>query len=72
MTGTYRFVLWLLMSFNKGINVHVRHPESWKRNYKGKNISHLFDTDNSNHLRNMIKLQDFLGKLFKRVGTKSL
>lgn len=33
---------------------------------------HLFDTDNSNGSRNMIKLQDFLGNLFETVNTKPL
>ena len=28
--------------------------------------------DNSNGLRNMIKLQNFLGKLFEGMGTESL
>lgn len=37
-----------------------------------KETIHLLDTDNSNDLMNMIKLQNFLGKLFERVGTESL
>lgn len=44
--------------------------EKWM--IRKKNIIHLLDTDNSNDLINMIKLQNFLGKLFERVGTESL
>lgn len=41
-----------------GMTVPVRRPQSWKMNDKENDYqNHMFDTDNSNGLRTMIKLQ---------------
>lgn len=58
----------LLDMISMSISDALNH-EKWM--IRNKYQTHSLE-DNSNDLRNMIKLQNFLGKLFERVGTESL
>ena len=58
----------LLDMISMSISDALNH-EKWM--IRNKYQTHSLE-DNSNGLRNMIKLQNFLGKLFERVGTESL